>query len=179
TISFSFVNFWPWYNHMVFFYQLLSVNFLLIVLLKNPKKALYFFYIFLSCLFLFLSIFTKQDGGALALAINFFLILYFGVVNKSFRFPLIYAGIFLLISLFLIIPLSFYEFNYWFNHGQAPHSSRIYLMDFLQDIFGHSSWIKFYLLIIILLVVSQVNRFKDFFKDQHKMLFFLLSIGIL
>src|SRR5690606_9301191 len=57
TISFSFVNFWPWYNHMVFFYQLLSINFLLIILLKNPRRHLYYFYAFLSCLFLFLSIF--------------------------------------------------------------------------------------------------------------------------
>lgn len=179
AISFSFVNFWPWYNHMVFFYQLLSINFLLILLLNKPKKTFFFLYVFLSTLFLFLSIFTKQDGGALAFAINFFLILYYGMVNKAIRLPLLYVGSFLFIALLIVIPLSFYEFNYWFNHGQSPHSSRIQLMDFLQDIFGHSSWIKFYFLIVILLVVSQADRFKNFFEDQSKMLFFLLTVGIL
>lgn len=179
AISYSFVNFWPWYNHMVFFYQLLSINFLLIVLVNKPQKALYFIYIFLSTLFLFLSVFTKQDGGALAFAINSFLILYYAAVNKTIRFPLIYGGSLLFIALLFVVPLSFYEFDYWYNHGQPPHSSRIYLMDFLQDIFGHSSWIKFYLLLIVLLVISQIKYLKDFIYNQQKVLFFLLSLGIL
>ncbi len=35
-ISYSFFNFWPWYNHSVFVYQFIGLYFLLHSLLQNP-----------------------------------------------------------------------------------------------------------------------------------------------
>src|SRR5690606_37494315 len=48
VISYSFINFWPWYNHMVFFYQLLSMYFLVLVLFRYNKGFRYYAFILLS-----------------------------------------------------------------------------------------------------------------------------------
>src|SRR5690606_3025505 len=74
VISYSFIYFWPWYNHTVFFYQLLSMYFLVLVLFRYNKGFRYYAFILLSALFLFLSLFTKQDGGAFAFCITFFIL---------------------------------------------------------------------------------------------------------
>src|SRR5690606_32090450 len=145
-LSYSFINFWPWYNHTVFVYQLLSINFLLIAssqLISNKNK---FVASFLSALFIFLSLFTKQDGGGLAFAVNFFLIIYFTFVNKDYKLFWGYSLSFIFISIIFVYPLISYDFLYWFNYGQEPHSSRTLIMDFLNNIFLNSQWIKFYLL---------------------------------
>src|SRR5690606_14787377 len=73
VLSYSFVNFWPWYNHMVFVYQLLSINFLLIAVFRTKYDKWKYGSLSVSTLFLFLSVFTKQDGGGLAVLVNFFL----------------------------------------------------------------------------------------------------------
>lgn len=179
VISYSFINFWPWYNHMVFFYQLLSLYFLALLLLKYPKGTKHYIFIFLSTLFLFFSVFTKQDGGAFALSITFFILLYFSIVKKSIKVSLTYILSLLIISIIFIVPLLQYDFGYWFNYGQEPHSSRLFLIDFLNDIFGSSQWIKFYLLIIAILLLKEVNSISTFFKDEKRFIFFLITIGIL
>src|SRR5690606_40345383 len=60
--------------HTVFFYQLLSMYFLVLVLFRYNKGFRYYAFILLSALFLFLSLFTKQDGGAFAFCITFFIL---------------------------------------------------------------------------------------------------------
>lgn len=177
-LSYSFINFWPWYNHTVFVYQLLSINFLLIAssqLIPNKNK---FVASFLSALFIFLSLFTKQDGGGLAFAVNFFLIIYFIFVNKDYKLFWGYSLSFIFISIIFVYPLISYDFLYWFNYGQEPHSSRTLIMDFLNNIFLNSQWIKFYFLIIIVIIIAHTN-FKTFFYNKSKFSFTLLVMGIL
>lgn len=178
-LSFSFVNFWPWYNHMVFVYQLLSINFLLLGHFTFKRNYLVYLYIFLSALFIFLSFFTKQDGGALAFMINFVLLVYLAFLEKDLKVIGAYFIFLVIISGIIIVPLLQYNFLYWFNLGQEPHSSRIQLMDILNNIFLGSQWIKFYILIIAVIIASHWNDFKSFLLDKQKVTFSLLVLGIL
>lgn len=178
-LSFSFVNFWPWYNHMVFVYQLLSINFLLLGHFAVKRNYVAYFYLFLSAVFIFLSFFTKQDGGALAFMINFVLLVYLAFLEKDWKVIGAYFLSLAIIAGVIILPLLNYNFLYWFNLGQEPHSSRIRLMDILNNIFLGSQWIKFYLLIIAFIIASHWGDFKAFFLDKHKITYTLLVLGIL
>ena len=62
-ISFSFFNFWPWYNHTVIVYEMIGLAFLMKYFFSEKKRWLF---LSLSALFIFFSFFTKQDGGGLA-----------------------------------------------------------------------------------------------------------------
>src|SRR4051812_23054810 len=64
VISFSFFNFWPWYNHTVIVYEMIGLAFLFKYFFYEKKRWIW---LSLSALFVFFSFFTKQDGGALAL----------------------------------------------------------------------------------------------------------------
>src|SRR6478752_4556256 len=64
-ISYSFFNFWPWYNNSVIIYELVALAFLARYLNDGYKKFPLLL-LFLSALFTVFSFFTKQDGGALA-----------------------------------------------------------------------------------------------------------------
>lgn len=178
-LSFSFVNFWPWYNHTVFVYQLLSINFLLMAHFSTEKKRMIILYIFLSALFIFLSIFTKQDGGALAFMINLFIILYLAVVNQKWNAFFYYFLFLVMISSICIVPFIQYDFLYWFNYGQHPHNSRISLLDILNNIFYGSQWIKFYLLMIGMITLSQFRNFNQLYKNSQFVTYTLLVTGIL
>lgn len=179
VISYSFINFWPWYNHTVFFYQLLSMYFLVLVLFNHDKGFKSYAFVTLSAFFLFFSVFTKQDGGAFAFCITFFVLVYYAIIKKNIRIPLIYGISLLIISIIIIAPLLKYDFGYWFNHGQEPHSSRLFLSDFFVDIFKGSHWIKFYLLMIVILLMQRYNSIKEFVTDERQFILFLITIGIL
>lgn len=179
VISYSFINFWPWYNHTVFFYQLLSLYFLVLVLFRYNNGFKFYLLIFLSALFLFLSLFTKQDGGAFAFFITFFVLVYYGIIQKSIKLPLAYGIATGVVALIIIGPLLKYDFGYWFNYGQDPHTSRLFLADILHDIFRGSLWIKFYILVIALLMMLRHKSILSFVKDKQKFTFFLITIGIL
>lgn len=179
VVSYSFINFWPWYNHTVFFYQLLSMFFLVQVLLHHRKGFKAYAFVVLSAFFLFFSIFTKQDGGAFAFFITFFVLIYYAIIQKSIWIPIIYGISLLIISIIIIAPLLKYDFSYWFNYGQEPHSSRLFMSDFLEDIFKGSHWIKFYLLMIVILLMQRYDSIKDFVTDERQFIWFLITMGIL
>ncbi len=179
VISYSFINFWPWYNHMVFFYQLLSMYFLVLILFRYNKGFKFYLLTLLSALFLFLSLFTKQDGGAFAFFITFFVLVYYGIIQKSIKLPLAYGIATGVVALIIIGPLLKYDFGYWFNYGQDPHTSRLFLADILHDIFRGSLWIKFYILVIVILMMLRHKSILAFVKDKQKFTFFLITIGIL
>lgn len=179
VISYSFINFWPWYNHTVFFYQLLSMYFLVLVLFRYNKGFRYYAFILLSALFLFLSLFTKQDGGAFAFCITFFILVYHSIIQKNIKVSLTYWVAVGLVAAIIIVPLIKYDFGYWFNYGQPPHTSRLFLADILHDIFRGSHWIKFYILVIVILVMLRYKTLLDFVKDKQKFTFFLITLGIL
>ncbi len=76
-------------------------------------------------------------------------------------------------------PFLSHHFGYWFNHGQPPHTARISPMDILNEFLGGSQWIKFYLLVIVLLEMGRYRDWKGWWMQRSEMLLLLLTIGIL
>lgn len=176
-ISFSFFNFWPWYNHTVIVYEMIGLAFLMHYFFSTKKTR--WIQLVLSALFIFFSFFTKQDGGALAILLSMALLLYYSIRIKDWKPIVIFGASFLLIAVAIIYPLTKYSFSYWFNHGQPPHTARFSVREILDDFFYGSQFIKFYLLIIALLVIALYKKWKDAFNDTRTMLFLLLTTGIL
>ncbi len=174
-ISYSFFNFWPWYNHTVIVFQLVALAFLSSSFFaeKRPLKAIF---IFIGAFFLILSFFTKQDGGALGILIAGGLSLIYGILLRQLKHLLFLVGSCVFWLLVFILPLN-ESFTYWFNHGQAPHSSRLSLFDLFDEFMAGSQWIKFYL---IGMFVVGIHRLKHKEKLQiSEVLFSLLTFGML
>lgn len=174
-ISFSFFNFWPWYNHTVIVYELIGIAFLMVYIFKHQR----WIWLSLSAFFIFCSFFTKQDGGGLAFILSLALIGYHCFHAKKWIPLLIFAGSFFIVALAVMAPLSRFNFGYWFNYGQPPHTSRFSAMDIINDFFLSSQWIKFYLFIILLLVVAYFKNLKEILTDKRTTVFLLLTLGIL
>jgi hypothetical protein len=174
-ISYSFFNFWPWYNHTVIVYEMIGLAFLLRYIFGTKK----WIWLSLAALFTFFSFFTKQDGGGLALLLSLALLGYHCFYEKKWQPFLIYAASYIAIAFAIIAPLTRYGFGYWFNHGQAPHTSRFSAFDILTDFFSGSQWIKFYVFIIVLLAFAHYKNWKAFLADKRSVLFLLLTLGIL
>lgn len=178
VLSYSFFNFWPWYNQTVIVYELIGLAFLFRYLM-GPQGKLRFLFLFLSALFTFLSFFTKQDGGGLALLLSLALLAYNTLQGKKWLDLLAYLAFYGIVATVIIIPLLPYGFGYWFNHGQAPHNSRLSVYDILSEIMGFSQWIKLYVLLVILCLVPAFRQWRSFWNDRPAMLFTLLTLGIL
>ena len=176
-LSYILINFWPWYNNTDIIYEIVALNFLF-AFFKRSEKSRYIFLI-LSAFFLFASFFTKQDGGFLAFVIAFVLVacnsFYLKKWSDLFLFVLIYTAI----GFIVIYPFTKFSFGYWFNHGQPPHTARISIQDLLDEILGSAQWIKFYFLLIILIVIYKIYKQPGFFKNRNEMIFLLLTLGIL
>lgn len=177
-ISFVFVNFWPWYNNSVFIFELIAINFLMSYFFQErpPKKIIY---LSLASFFLALAFFTKQDGGALAIITATVLLIYDAWVQRSFKWLLYYVGISVAMFALFIVPFLSYDFLYWFNIGQPPHSSRVNLNDILTDIFEGSQWIKVYLAAWLIIVLIKYQRNKNFITNRKEVLFALFTFCIL
>lgn len=175
-ISFSFFNFWPWYNHTVIVYEMIGLAFLLRYLLSDNRNWIL---LSVSSSFIFFSFFTKQDGGALALAICLLLLVYNCVYEKKWKSLLIFLSSFAIVALAIIAPLLRFNFSYWFNYGQEPHTSRISWFDIVDEFLYSSQWIKFYLLLIIVIVIAAYRNSRNFLKDRRDAIFLLLTLGIL
>ena len=175
-ISYSFFNFWPWYNHTVIVWELVALSFLLKYLFyERPSPWL----LVVSSLFLALSFFTKQDGGGLAIMLSIALVLYHCLVRRQAK-PLLWFSLSLAVALaVLILPFLPYDFGYWFNYGQPPHNSRLSVRDVLSDVLGASQWIKFYGLLVILIIFRQFQSYKTFWFNESEMIHLLLTLGIL
>jgi hypothetical protein len=63
-LSYSFFNYWPWYNHTVIVYELVALAFLMKSLFATNYKWANV-WAALSGIFVFISFFTKQDAGGL------------------------------------------------------------------------------------------------------------------
>jgi hypothetical protein len=175
-ISFSFFNFWPWYNHTVIVYEMTGLAFLLHYIAKTGKQWIF---LSISALFTFFSFFTKQDGGGLALILCLILLAFDCFRNKKWKPLLIFSLSYLAIALVIILPLTQYNFGYWFNHGQPPHTSRISLFEIADEFFMNSQWIKFYLFIILLLILVNYKTIKEFLVNKSGTLFLIVTVGIL
>jgi hypothetical protein len=176
ALSYSFSNFWPWYNNTVIIYQLVGLAFLLCSL-KGGKYR--WFTLFAAALFTFLSFFTKQDGGGLALLLCLAILGYHSIREKRWQELVGFVGFYIVVALAFILPFVPYGFGYWFNHGQPPHSSRLSIKDFADEILNGSQWLKFYALLIILLLVPSLRKWKELWADKQRMLFVLVTLGVL
>jgi len=175
-ISFSFFNFWPWYNHTVIVYQMIGLALLLKYLDGDQGKWIW---LSLSALFIFFSFFTKQDGGALGLLLCLVFLCYHGLQAKQWRALVIFVASFVVVAFALIAPLARYNFGYWFNHGQAPHTARISMGEVADEFFNGSQWIKFYLFFIALLAMIYYRKIKERIAARKGTLFLLVTLGIL
>lgn len=176
-ISYSLSNFWPWYNHTVIVYELAGLAFLLMGLFIDTRLSRWVF-LGVASFFLFLSFFTKQDGGALGLLIALAIVLYNVIITRRWADLLVFLGAYLGIALAVILPLQ-PGFSYWFNHGQPPHSSRIDLYDIFNEVMTYSVWIKAYLALVVFSVVAGVSDWRVWLTDRKQVTFTLLTLGIL
>jgi hypothetical protein len=181
VFCFSYVsfNFWPWYNHIVFVFEMLAFYFLLLAMLQSAGWKMWA-NLAIGAFFTFFSIFTKQDAGGFAFLISYALLTYNAWLDKSAKKWLSFTGFFVLFAVIFIAPLLKYDFLYWFNYGQAPHESRLVVMDFLNEIVGWAYWEKFFLLLIVLFVMDKaINLRERFFTDKQDIFFTLITIGVI
>lgn len=177
--SFSFFNFWPWYNHTVIVYEFIALAFLFKAIRPETKTGSQWIFIFLAALFTTCSFLTKQDAGAMAFLLGTLFLLYNAIVANQWKMLIAYvAGFIGFLSLY-ILPLPNDSFGYWFNHGQAPHTARVSLSEILIEFLRGSQWIKFYLFLVGILLLIRFKSWGELWKNKQEMLFLLLTIGIL
>jgi hypothetical protein len=177
-VSYSFFNFWPWYNHTVIVYEMVALAFLMRYMFTAKGKWSWML-LSLSALFVFFSFFTKQDGGGLALLLCLALIAYHCFREKKWMPLVIFVGSFLVAAFAIIAPLTRYNFGYWFNHGQPPHTSRFSVFEIIDEFFMSSQWIKFYLFLVLVLAFAAFRSWRDLLADKRKSILLLLTLGIL
>ncbi len=180
VFCFSYVsfNFWPWYNHLVFVFEMIGLYFILrAILVSVDWKA--WLNLILGAFFTFFSLWTKQDIGGLALILCLAILVYNAIIDRSAKKVLAFIVAYGFFAALFIVPLLQYDFGYWFNHGQPPHKSRLVLMDFLNEILGWAYFEKFFLLIIILFVLDKARAGIVFFADKHEVIFTVVCIGII
>ena len=102
-------------------WELVALSFLLKYLLRERSSV---GWLVASAVFLALSLFTKQDGGGLAIMLALALVAYYCVVRRQLLPLLWWGGSLTVALLLLVVPLLPYDFAYWFNYGQPPHYSR-------------------------------------------------------
>ncbi len=178
-LSFSFFNFWPWYNNTVIVYELIGFAFLFKALLVVNNNRNIVINIILASLFITCSFLTKQDAGAMAVLLGLAFTFYVSVQSKKWLPLISYLLSFGVILSLFIISFVAHDFGYWFNHGQAPHSSRVSGFELFDDFFSGSQFIKFYAFLIVILVFLRFKSWKDLWNDKKEMLFLLLTLGIL
>lgn len=176
VLSYSFPNFWPWYNNTVIIYQLAGLA-LLLAGLNGGKWR--WAAIFGAAFFTFLSFFTKQDGGGLAMLLCLALLGYHSLRHKRWQELAAFLGSYTVVALAFILPFVPYGFGYWFNHGQPPHNSRLSVKDIIDEFLVASQWLKFYLVMVLLLIAPALRNIKALWADSRKMMFILLTIGII
>ena len=177
-LSYIFLNFWPWYNQTVIAYEIIGLCFV-VKSIFSPFNKKTIFYLGLGSLFVFLSFFTKQDSGGFAILISFSLLGYHSILSKTYS----KFGVFILTLAFwtgvFIIPFLQYDFLYWFNYGQPPHTSRLEIADLAGQFLGWSYWEKFYLLLMTLLIVEKSKSFRQLLQQQNLVVFAIIVYGII
>ncbi|MEZ2445915.1 hypothetical protein AB6805_29575 [Chitinophaga sp. RCC_12] len=177
VLSYSFFNFWPWYNHTVIVFELVGLSFLFRSFFSDSRLRSYLL-MSGAAFFIFLSVFTKQDGGGMAFMLSLLFLAYNSFQTRRWLDLPIFAGMFAVIAAIMILPLM-PGFGYWFNHGQPPHSSRLAFNDFTDEIFGSSNWIKAYVVLVVLCIVAKVKAWGSWLQQRREVLFALLTLGIL
>lgn len=176
-LSFSFFNFWPWYNHTVVVYEFVALAFLLRAVFR-PTKANWL-WLSGSAVFVFFSFFTKQDGGGMAFLLCLVLLVCHCLYEKKWMPLAVFLGSLAVVAFLGIYPFTKYNFGYWFNHGQPPHTARVNPFDIVDEFLSQSQWLKFYLFVILLLAFARFKTWRTFVNDKLSVFFLLLTLGIL
>jgi hypothetical protein len=177
-LSFSMFNFWPWYNHLVFVFELAGLYWLCAELVKPPEGRSVIKLI-LSAFFIALSFMTKQDTGALGFFIALALIVFDWVLEKNFRAAIVFVSAYICTMALLIVPFLSYEFTYWFNMGQFPHNARVDKFDIINEFLGASDLIKFYLIFLAAITLYRLKVSGSVRNDKRYFIFVLLVLCIL
>ena len=177
-LSYVSKNFWPWYNHMVIVFEIVAFYFLFLAVFR-PLDWRSIANLALSAFFVLFAILTKQDGGVLGLAISFTILTYDAWLDRSLKKLLIFTGSFIVLVLIAVVPFLQNDFFYWFNYGQSPHDSRLVAADFLHHILGWSYWLKFFLLIMVLLILVKVREGKSCYRNRKEFLFAFFCLAII
>src|SRR5690349_12855971 len=83
-ISYSFLNYWPWYNHTVIVYEFIGLA-LLTGFFYHVDSRFKWAFPFLSGCFITIAFFTKQDAGAMSLLISLGILIYDAISVKRWR----------------------------------------------------------------------------------------------
>jgi hypothetical protein len=181
-LSYSFFNFWPWYNHSVIVYELVALAFLFRYLradMAGGGSRYRLFWLVGAAFFTCCSFLTKQDGGGLAFVVVCWVLAVDGLLQRKWKPFLVYAASFVVLLGLIVAPFLSHGFGYWFNHGQPPHSSRVSLFDILSEFFGNSAWIKFYFFFIAVLGFVRWRTWGALRADRTAVLLVVLTVGIL
>lgn len=178
SLTYIVYNFWPWYNHSVVVFELVALYFLSSYAIEKTKVKNILVLTFAG-LFTFLSFFTKQDVGSLCFLICAFLVAYHSWLDKKLYPLIVYIGSFILIGLIFILPFLQDGFTYWFNLGQAPHSSRITPGLLLDIFFSRSLLEKIYLIIILILLYLNFSSWKEFSLNKTAFITTVLSVAMI
>ncbi len=177
-LSYSMFNFWPWYNHLVFVFELAGLYFLCRELLRNEGERKIPALI-ASAFFIALSFMTKQDTGALGFLIALALLGYDWILLRNLRAALIFVVAYVFWMCLMILPFTAYEFGYWFNLGQFPHNARVDKFDIVNEFLGASNLIKFYLIFLVVIVLFRLKEVTSVKDDRGWFLFAFLVLCIL
>jgi hypothetical protein len=104
-LSYSFFNFWPWYNHSVIVYELLALACLFRYLFPRDATAggrYALCWLAGGAFFTCCSVLTKQDGGGLAFFVACWILVVNGLLQKKWAPLFVYAGSFVGVMLLLL-----------------------------------------------------------------------------
>jgi hypothetical protein len=189
ALSYSFFNFWPWYNHTVIVYELVALACLFRGLRvqwadadgrrENTGKGYSWLWIAGAAGFTICSFLTKQDGGGMAFFIEVMILLVNGILWRRWQALIVFVSGSAVFAILVILPYLPYGFSYWFNHGQPPHTARISAFDIASEFFGSSLWIKFYIFLTLFLAVIRWRNLAALKADPKGVMMVVLTIGIL
>ncbi|WP_333818821.1 hypothetical protein [Ohtaekwangia sp.] len=174
-LTYVLYNFWPWYNHSVVVYELVSLFFLTKSFTTDRLRSKTIWLI-LAALFSSVTFFTKQDVGAIGILLSLFLLGYRALLDKE-RLPVItYLGAVAAISIISVLPFLKYGFLYWFNYGQPPHSSRLDIVLLLNTFLEESIVEKTYIALILVLLFVSFRSIREFIEDRNQFMLTAISV---
>jgi hypothetical protein len=177
-LTYVIYNFWPWYNHSVVVFELTALFFLTVDPAKL-KKWQYHLSISAAGFFTFFTFFTKQDVGGICFVMSLFILVYLAWRNNYYFIILTYLVSVLLSATLFILPVVEYNFLYWFNYGQAPHSSRVSPIAMIDIFLTQSLLEKIYLLLIGVSVMLSMTSVKELITQTEKFIIITLSVGLI
>lgn len=177
-LSYSFMYFWPWYNFTAIMFELIGLYFLLLLSNSESAKRNYM-YLAGSAFFIFLTFFTKQDYGGLAFTFALIIIAYISWLKKRWIFLPAFILFYAVSVALIILPFISTDFSYWFNVGQPPHNSRIYLYSIFEVIMLDSQWEKFYLVVLAAVLIKKFSTGTFDMRDSKFIISFLMVSGMI